>query len=119
MPGETFTALIIPATGTPYTRSLPKDWLATMQRIIGGYVERIGHASDQPISVFVNGDGKVLGLPVNENVDALDALELMLIPGDYVVGNVVVTGEEYDTEEGLACVDVPGAVLDLVPHTTT
>lgn len=82
---------ITPANGRAFT-------LAELQALVGGYIEAL-RAPDGRIA-FLNEDGKRLELPINGSATWLFRLQL---PGDYIVGDVVLctaieAGEGDDAE---------------------
>lgn len=84
----TTNALRITAGGEVLPVAL--DDLADFQRIVGGYVETVT-LPDIDTVIWLNEDGKLLGLPANR-VATLLAKDAGLMPGDVIVGDVVVTG---------------------------
>lgn len=69
-----------PPKGKTYT-------LEELQKAVGGYIE-ILHPPDPKLLMVVNEEGKLKGLPNND-----EATRLMgenLLPGDYIVGNALV-----------------------------
>lgn len=77
---------------------LPREGaLAQMQEAVGGYIECV---SLEGFDMWVNEEGKLMGLPVNEVGTAM--WETAYGPTDVIVGNVLFTGlpddEGYSTE---------------------
>ena len=71
--------------------------LADLQKHVGGYIEiiSIGATTD----LVINEEGKVYGLDRNPTADALlQQLGVELLPGDFIVGNVVVIGTNSEGE---------------------
>jgi hypothetical protein len=60
--------------------------LEAMQAIVGGSIELVGLSEDSGLDIYLNEDGKVIGLPLN----------VYFLPGDIIVGTlfVVRAGEE-------------------------
>ena len=75
---------VFPNNGEKFT-------LEELQKLVGGYIERISMPDGK--AMYVNEDGKIKGLPYNIKATAM--LEMHgLIPNDYVVGNVVVLSND-------------------------
>jgi hypothetical protein len=87
-------ARLIPASGseehvTPAGRAFT---LEELQAFVGGYIEGIRTVDGK--MMFLNEDGKRLGLPLNQAATALTRLAAI---GDYIVGTVVVV-EDFEVE---------------------
>jgi hypothetical protein len=80
---------VTPANGSHFT-------LAELQAVVGGYIEAV---AVQDRFMFVNEDGKHLGLPLNHEATA--RVRHVLVPGDVVVGDVIICsrGESNEEEE--------------------
>lgn len=66
--------------------------LADFQKIVGGLIEAfpVGRFGN----MYLNDEGKLLGLPYNHNAQALLAeVGQRMLPGDFIVGDVVLTGD--------------------------
>lgn len=61
-----------------------------LQRAVGGYIDMLT-LPDSSVLVF-NDDGKLIGLPYNEEATRLARLA-GIMPSDYVVGDVVLCSE--------------------------
>jgi hypothetical protein len=84
------------------------DLLATLHKIVGGYVRDVGAARNTWVA-YVNEDGERLQLPRNLVADAIvRALGWHFRPGDFLVGPAVFLGRTGSQET-----DVPAEVLDL------
>jgi hypothetical protein len=59
--------------------------LENLQKLVGGYIETIPVKDFQNCVILCNEDGKMQGLPVN-----------IRIPGDFIVGTIVVLGVDGD-----------------------
>lgn len=86
-------ALVIPAIGDPFVLkpSGGKTFnLKELQSIVGGYIEAVRLTSEEgvPLTMFVNEDGKNLGLPTN--IRATGIMAGRLLAGDIIVGDVIV-----------------------------
>lgn len=102
-------AIIIPTEGKPYAKDLDES-LHALQTEVGGYIEAVG-TEHEGIAIYLNEEGKIEGLPANANTEALAALKVVLMPGDYIVGNVVVVGFDLETgEDG----NVPSGIINLL-----
>lgn len=66
--------------------------LAYLQKQVGGYIEVIDvNAEDEPeLSMYLNEEGKLAGLPYNARASYLAQDSIM--PFDVIVGDVVMTG---------------------------
>lgn len=91
--------VIIKTDGTVEARELSGDMTADfnlIQGVVNGYVERAPIANYTQL-MWVNEEGKIQGLPHNPKAQRL--WDTAWGEGsDYIVGNVVITGD--DTEEG-------------------
>lgn len=94
--------------------------LESFQRLVGGHIEALSLGDHT--SAYINEEGKFEGLDRNDAADrfvrhALSKIGRTMIPGDYVVGPLVITGQPdddgYDTgatdeaDELLAAVGIP------------
>jgi hypothetical protein len=92
--------VVIPAdTAEPVrVEDVEKIDLAFLQKITGGYIEAISFGKDD-LSMYLNEEGKLDGLPRNRRATALAQGSIQY--NDYIVGNAVITGpvddEGYDT----------------------
>lgn len=75
---------VFPGNGEKFT-------LEELQKLVGGYIERIAMSDGQ--AMYVNEEGKIKDLPYN--IKATTMLKMHgLIPDDYIVGDVVVVPNE-------------------------
>ncbi len=81
-------AAIIPVEGPIQFVSLAT--LKDMQKAVGGDVEVLPLAEDAV--VYVNEDGKGLGLPRNGRATAFVSSYFLLLPGDFIAGPMLVSG---------------------------
>jgi|SRR5699024_6880298 len=91
----TTTAVIIPTEGDITTTTLPDDTserLDALQHLVEGYIEPVDINED--LSIFVNEEGKLEGLPYNPR--ATDLFDGNLMPGDYIAGTAVLIGQPDD-----------------------
>lgn len=72
---------VLPADGTVFT-------LEELQKIVGGYIEAL-YLRDGRL-MFVNEDGKRLGLPPNPLADIIAHQQTGIADNDFIVGNVVI-----------------------------
>ena len=104
------TIVRIPATGSPVLVTAPEapsQQLSFFQQQVDGYVEAVG-TSFPDTQLYVDEDGIANGRSRNSNTEALDALGLTLIEGDYIKGTAVVIS--YDDEGDI--IDVNPDVLE-------
>jgi hypothetical protein len=99
-------ATVIPTAGEPRFVNPANGFaftLAELQTIVGGYLEALRVplplAGDGPLWMFLNEDGKRLGLAVNRFATVI--MSSVLGGGDVIVGDVIVcdareAGEEAD-----------------------
>lgn len=103
----TVRGILIPATGAPSVHDFPAEYdgqlLEGLQRAVGGWIEAVvvggpDHAViGEPHTIYLNEEGKLQGLPVN---DVATRLTRGILPAwDMVVGDVVLvrTDEDGDT----------------------
>lgn len=84
--------------------------VADLRAVIGGYLESLSVGEN--FICFIDEDGKVKGLPVNEYATSLIVAMLhvrgrCLLPGDYIVGTAVFVGMSGENEG-----DIPESVID-------
>lgn len=90
--------------------------LESLQRAVGGYIEAVTDQSGS-WTMYVNEEGKVIGLPVNRSATALaTAAGWRGMPGDVLVGPVVFVGPVGEDGEHRS---VPAWLADLVEMTRT
>lgn len=106
----TITALVIPATSAPFTVELPKaDPAAALRTLVGGWLEGVYGTTrtGEPVTLYVNEDGKGRGLPANPVATLLwRYLNQDTVIADELVGTAVVLGAK-----GCDEADIPAAVL--------
>lgn len=87
-----------------------EDTLAAFQRVVGGYIEQVG---TEDVSIFLNEEGKIHGLPVNELATSLWWLLCPAMTGvDAICGPVLITGRS-----GPNNAPVPQRMIDLYRET--
>ena len=108
------TVLVVPAeAGSAALRAIIPD-LPTLTSLVGGDLEAVRLLPGRA-TMYVNAEGKYAGLAPNPTADRLlAAAGVRLMPGDHVVGQVVVVGDcdRHGAQEGDEH-DVPAEVLDL------
>jgi predicted RNA polymerase sigma factor len=77
------------------------DCLRALQRGVGGLVQALDLKDD--LTMWVNEEGKLQGLPVNENATVIFAARFRAI--DLIVGDIVLTGGTDDEGEVLGLTD--------------
>jgi hypothetical protein len=65
--------------------------LQYLQQKVGGWVEAVG-IPDTGTSIYLNEEGKLVGLPVNARASRLAHEHHAVRPTDFIVGDVVVVG---------------------------
>ena len=75
---------------------IPCPSLEEMQKIVGGYVERLSLADER--AMYLNEDGKALNLPRNEMATFLGDLA-GIAADDFIVGNVVILSKEEESSQ--------------------
>jgi hypothetical protein len=101
-------ALVITSTGVTTVEDITPD-LDTLQSLVGGYIEAA--PTDGSVTVYVNEEGKVTGLPVNPEATRLYYKLAPFMEGhDILVGTVVILGPVDDEGEET---EVPASVLAL------
>lgn len=86
------------------------DWdLAQIQNEVGGLIQPV-EFGDKPYFAYINDEGKLLDLPVNEIATALwyESGQRILL-GDFLVGNAVFFGDIDDDGEDT---DAPNSLME-------
>lgn len=111
--------LVISFTGTLNTAELPENQeLSFLQEQVGGYVQVIDLVGElEGVSLWVNEEGKMYGLPINEVATYL--WEKSFGKTDVIVGNAVLTGGSDDAGETMPLTDeqvemITNALLEMV-----
>lgn len=68
--------------------------LAVLQEAVGGYIEAVQFPDGHPFAgniLWLNEEGRALHLPLNARAD--DLVRGMLFPGDFIKGNVAISGD--------------------------
>jgi hypothetical protein len=97
-------ALVIPAIGETHEIDIPEGYpghLDGLQGAVGGWIEYV--PTQQNVTLYCNEEGKIEGLPPNPV--ATRAFGQLLIPHDYLAGDVVIIGA-HDAEGNDTSLDV-------------
>lgn len=93
-------AVLIPEEGTPYEVELTEaegdSTLASLQKLVGGWIEALPVPGRDDATCYVNEEGKFECLP---NATATKFMRPVLFPGDTVHGPLIVCG--FDASEGV------------------
>lgn len=82
-------AVILKTDGTRKVVDFSTDSLKVLQEAVGGYIEAVQLKDN--LTMWLNEEGKMNGLPHNENAQFY--FDLAFGPGvDFIVGNAVMTG---------------------------
>lgn len=82
-------AVILRTDGTKEVVDFSTDSLSVLQNAVGGYIEAVDLGDN--LTMWLNEEGKLNGLPHNENAQFY--FDLRFGPGvDYIVGNAIFTG---------------------------
>lgn len=73
-----------------------RDGLDDLQKAVGGYIEALPFPMLGDVTCYINEEGKMLDLPLNEFATGIHKPHLM--NGDYIAGPMVVMG--FDPNEG-------------------
>jgi hypothetical protein len=99
--------LVLRTTGE--TELIDVNGLSTMQGVVGGYIEHVSLPNGG--SMYVNEEGKIKGLPINESATFLAEVD----PHDVIVGDVLIMGDVNDEGDHLDISD--DQVLDVLRWT--
>lgn len=84
-------AIIVHATpNTAEVVTLPTEEYDYIKGVIGGWLEAVRLDG---ATMYLNEEGKLLGLPPNEAATALCRMAQSISPYDHIVGDVVLVGE--------------------------
>lgn len=115
-------AIVIPADGTQPARVVDDNiTLEFMQGVVGGYIETVpiyevltdSGRKHVEADLFVNEEGKLIGLPLNPRATDLAALTIGGWVHDVIKGDVIVTGQPDDEGRNTP---VPQTVIDIVKN---
>lgn len=104
-------ALKISADGTMKTVDLSQDdstRLTQMQQAVGGYIEFVDLTED--VSLVLDEEGKLKRSPANRIASWIADAYTALIPGDVIVGDVLLVGVSADRDTA----PLPNYILELV-----
>lgn len=108
---RTLKGLVLTSDGRAQVRTLAGEALADMQKIVGGYIELVtvpAHGDRSGASLYVNEDGKRLGLPQNPRAtDFCRQNGVGLAADDGLCGDVLIMGPPEDSDD----TDVPDWVV--------
>lgn len=115
-------AVVIPVDGPVRIETAPSgdDRLQYLQGIVGGYIEAVNVQevlTDRgrrraPATVWVNEEGKILGLPINPRATDLCAATIGGWFADVICGDVVVLGPPDQRGDETTCPDVIVDIID-------
>jgi len=99
-------AMIIPADETQPVRFETICDLKDMQAIVGGWIEMVPltlnlAGTQHEVSLFCNEEGKLQGLPLNRRATQMAGKNLR--PGDYLAGDVFLTGVQDENGDETDC----------------
>ncbi len=102
-------ALLIKQTGEVQLIDLVDNSLESMQKQVGGYIQMLHMA--ETTHAYVNEDGIALGLSPNPVATKLCRdLDIGLMPGDYIKGNMLIMDSDDDGES----VDVSESFIEKI-----
>jgi hypothetical protein len=110
---STIKALIVhPEANAATTYELPvESQLAALQGIVGGYIEA-AYSADRTLTFWINEEGKLHGLPVNEFATAVWWLfNPAAVNKDVLVGPVLITGGADAVGDTLPIPDAAAATI--------
>lgn len=87
-------AYVIEAGSSPQLKAVGED-LPSLQAEVGGQLEAIqipDERSPLPLTALINEDGKGMALPPNATATRL--IYPLLLPGDYIVGTMLIVGSD-------------------------
>jgi hypothetical protein len=90
-------AILIPADPGKPIRTIQVGDLADLQRAVAGHIEAHVWKHDRPdVTCYLNDEGKFDGLPRNDRATSL--LGTVLFVGDWIAGNLLITGTDSQGE---------------------
>lgn len=107
--------LIIPADASKPTQlSSVEPALEAFQELVGGWIEQLPGRDAPGVEghswlAYVNEEGKIMGLPVNDRASAFMHSVGGIFPWDTINGNMIIIGDGGDT--GADYADVPAPLL--------
>lgn len=94
-------ALIIPANPEQPIERKELDGYDGLSNAVGGWIESVPFPDRGDVSVFINEEGKIHGLPMNQR--ATEMLASVLFAGDFIVGDAVIVGFDPETGDSIDC----------------
>ena len=89
MSGEQLTVLVVEPGKEPYVHQVP-DRLKDLQALVGGDIEVV-YPFDEPVALVCNGEGKLLGLPLNRALTDPHGMPYDIVCGTFFLAGA---GEE-------------------------
>lgn len=89
-------AIVIPADDSAPVKTQEMNGLNDYQSVVGGWIESVATPSGD-FSMYVNEEGKMMGLPLNRR--ATEMVASMLFQGDFIAGDAVIVGFDPATGE--------------------
>lgn len=106
--------ILIPAEPSLPLCEIDTEGLDSLQAAVGGYIEALPVPGVQNATAYINEEGKFdSSLPVNHRATLVWAKHELLYPGDYIVGDLIITGLNNDTGEQIP---VPADFLPDLPR---
>jgi hypothetical protein len=104
-------AVIIRTTGLTELVNLDeaKDQLKFMQEVVGGWIEAVDVQDN--MTLWCNEEGKLMGLDPNYVAVSKTSAHEVLMPGDIIAGDVIITGGTGSDGETLGLTTEQVAVL--------
>jgi len=87
-------------------KAVDVDELQDLQDLCGGWIQGLPWKQSATDTLYLDEEGKIKGYGLNAK--ATEAMEGCLLPGDYIAGNALICGTDYETGE---MADVSSAVL--------
>lgn len=115
------TILIIPADASKPTHlSAVEPGLELFQELVGGWIEQLPGRVAPGVEghswlAYVNEEGKIIGLPVNDRATAFMHSVGGIYPWDTINGNMIIIGD--GGEEGVEYADVPAQLVQVAATT--
>lgn len=86
------------------------DGLKDMQRIVGGWIQPIAiEVGGVEVEMYLNEEGKIIGLPRNDEATGLCRPGVDIFEGDFISGDVFIIGGVDDEGESTS---IPPEVAD-------
>lgn len=106
--------ILIPADENLPVCQIETSGLESLQAAVGGYIESLPVPGEPNATAYINEEGKLQGLPANYRASLIWAQNEMLYPGDFICGDLIITGFNNETGEQQPlpeslCSDLPRA----------